>query len=131
MIAARALWLEEPGRAAIRETDLPEPGSGMVLVETLWSGISRGTESLVYSGRVPESVAANMRCPFQEGDFPGPVKYGYQSVGRLADGTRVFCLYPHQDRYVVPDAAVLPLPENLPARRAILAARRQKKGDGT
>lgn len=122
MIGARALWLEEPGRAAIREMAVPEPGPGEVLVETLWSGISRGTESLVFSGHVPESVADSMRCPFQEGDFPGPVKYGYQSVGRLGDGTRVFCLFPHQDRYVVPDAAVLPLPDDLPARRAILAA---------
>ena len=83
---------------------------------------------MVYRGEVPESQREVMRAPFQEGGFPSPVKYGYSSVGIVADGpdtltdTLVFCLYPHQDRYCVPAAAVVPLPSGVPAKRAVLAA---------
>ncbi len=96
-------------------------------VRTLFSGVSRGTERLVLAGRVPPSEAAAMRAPHQRGEFPFPVKYGYGSVGvveagALPAGTRVFCLYPHQDRYVVPAAAVVALPDAVPAERAVLAA---------
>ena len=125
---ARAFWIEAPERAAIREETLPDPNAQSVRVRTLYSGISRGTESLVYKGLVPESERQRMRAPFQDGEFPAPVKYGYASVGIVEAGTpelrgrQVFCLYPHQDRYVVPAAAVVPLPETLPPGRAILGA---------
>ena len=98
-----------------------------MLVRTLRSGVSRGTEALVWSGRVPAVARASMRAPFQEGDFPGPVKYGYLSVGVVEDGPAgmvgrtVFCLHPHQTSYVVPVAAVTPVPEGVPAARAVLA----------
>src|SRR5207245_9743753 len=91
------------------------------------SGISRGTETLVFEGGVPAGQYAAMRAPFQEGDFPGPVKYGYLNVGVVEEGTpsllgrTVFCLYPHQTGYVVPASAVVPVPEGVPARRAVLA----------
>ncbi len=99
-------------------------------MEASYSGISRGTEALVFNGAVPESQHDAMRAPFQEGSFPGPVKYGYSSVGRVAraadapelEGRSVFCLFPHQDRYVVPVDAVVPLPEGLPEGRAVLGA---------
>lgn len=106
---------------------LRPPGDGEVLVRTLRSGVSRGTESLVHQGLVPESVWDLMRAPFQEGDFPGPVKYGYLSVGVVEEGPaalrgrRVFCLYPHQDRYVVPSAALSIVPDEVPSDRAVLA----------
>lgn len=125
---ARAFWVLGPRQGAIRPVVLPARGEGDVLVETLYTGISRGTEALVFRGGVPESQHAAMRAPFQEGDFPGPVKYGYVNVGRVAEGApdlagrEVFCLFPHQTRYVVPEAAVFPLPEGLPAARAVLAA---------
>jgi len=125
---ARAFWTLSPGNGEIREAPLSPPGPDEVLVQALHSGISRGTESLVFQGRVPASQWSAMRCPFQEGDFPGPLKYGYASVGRVESGPatllgrRVFCLYPHQDRYVVPASAVTLLPDALPARRGVLAA---------
>ncbi len=125
---ARGFWLTAPGVGELRALPVTAPGPDEVLVEALWSGVSRGTESLVFLGRVPPSQYQAMRCPFQEGDFPAPVKYGYASVGRVAAGAPalrgklVFCLHPHQDRYVVPAQAVLPLPEGLPPRRAVLAA---------
>jgi len=127
-IAARAFWLATPGQGEIRTVQLGAPVAGEVLVRTSVSGISRGTESLVFAGRVPGSQYQLMRCPFQEGDFPAPVKYGYASVGTVIDGPshlrgrRVFCLYPHQDFYVVPETAVMPLPDSVPDERAVLAA---------
>ena len=125
---ARAYWTVAPGRGEIRAAPLRPPGPGEVLVRALVSGISRGTESLVFRGRVPASQRTAMRAPFQEGEFPGPVKYGYASVGRVEAGPaqwlgrRVFCLYPHQDRYVVPVEAVAPLPDAVPDARGVLAA---------
>ncbi|MDX1554183.1 MAG: zinc-binding alcohol dehydrogenase [Marinobacter sp.] len=99
-----------------------------VEVQTLYSGISRGTEALVYTNQVPESEFLTMRAPFQEGDFPFPVKYGYANVGRVSSGPDdllgrdVFCLFPHQTSYRLPASAVVPLPEGLPPGRAVLAA---------
>ena len=99
-----------------------------MLVEARFSGISRGTERLVHHGLVPESQYGPMRAPFQAGAFSFPVKYGYSSVGVVVagptglQGERVFCLHPHQDRYVVPADAVTLLPAALPDARAVLAA---------
>ncbi|MER8225973.1 zinc-binding alcohol dehydrogenase [Streptomyces sp. NPDC094143] len=123
----RAFWIDSPGRGAIRDVALREPGQGEVLVRTLFSGVSRGTETLVFRGGVPVSQHTAMRAPFQEGDFPGPVKYGYLNVGVVEQGPEalagrtVFCLYPHQTRYVVPASAVTPVPDTVPAERAVLA----------
>ncbi|MBT5812324.1 MAG: zinc-binding alcohol dehydrogenase [Rhodospirillaceae bacterium] len=120
---ARSFWVTAPGRGEIRAAPVTAPGPDDVVVETVRSAISRGTESLVFQGRVPESQYAAMRCPFQDGDFPAPVKYGYASVGVAQDsGARVFCLYPHQDRYVAPAASVIAIPDDIPDDRAVLAA---------
>lgn len=119
---AAALWCIAPHQAEIRPAQM---GEG-VLVETLFSGISRGTESLVAGGQVPLSEHARMRGPGMEGDFPFPVKYGYCNVGRVTEGVMsgraVFALFPHQTCYRLPEAALTPLPDTLPAERAVLAA---------
>lgn len=119
---ARAFWIAAPGRGEIRDAPLPAPGPDDVLVRAAASGISRGTESLVFRGAVPASQRRVMRCPFQEGEFPAPVKYGYAIAGRTEAGARVFCLHPHQDRFVVPRDALVPIAADLPDRRAVLAA---------
>lgn len=125
---ARAFWVESPGVGAIRSETVREPAADEVLVETLFSGISRGTEAIVFRGQVPPSEYARMRAPFQDGDFPAPVKYGYLSVGRVARGPAalaertVFVLHPHQTRYVVPADWVHVVPESVPPARAVLAA---------
>lgn len=125
--AARAFWLREPGVGEIRSVPLPEPGRDDVVVRTLRSGVSRGTEGLVFRGGVPPSQYGIMRAPFQDGDFPAPVKYGYLSVGVVEhgppqlSGRTVFCLYPHQTAYVVPARSVVPVPEDVPPERAVLA----------
>ncbi|MEQ9399053.1 MAG: hypothetical protein RJQ04_07760 [Longimicrobiales bacterium] len=129
---ARAFWVREPGTGELRTAPLPVPPEGHVQVRTLFSGISRGTEALVFRGGVPADQRAAMRAPFQEGEFPGPVKYGYMNVGVVDSvgpevdpawqGRVVFSLYPHQDRFHVPVAAVTPVPDGVPAGRAVLAA---------
>jgi NADPH:quinone reductase-like Zn-dependent oxidoreductase len=124
---ARAFWLRAPGAGEIRPVRLREPSPDDVLVRAVVSGISRGTETLVFRGEVPPSQHKVMRAPFQDGEFPGPVKYGYLSVGVVEQGPgallgrTVFCLHPHQTAYVVPAGSVVPVPEDVPARRAVLA----------
>ncbi|MGI5237733.1 zinc-dependent alcohol dehydrogenase [Dactylosporangium sp. CA-139066] len=126
MREARAFWATGSG-GDIRSAPLAAPGEGEVLVRTLYSGVSRGTETLVFAGRVPADQHDAMRAPFQEGDFPFPVKYGYLNVGVVEAGPpallgrAVFCLYPHQSAYVVPQESVIPVPDGVPPRRAVLA----------
>jgi 2-desacetyl-2-hydroxyethyl bacteriochlorophyllide A dehydrogenase len=125
---ARAFWIPAPGTGEIRVETLTAPTPDDVVVRALYSGISRGTEALVFRGRVPLSEYQRMRAPFQAGEFPGPVKYGYASVGRVERGPRelqdrnVFVLYPHQTRYVVPARSVFVLPDTVPPARAVLTA---------
>jgi threonine dehydrogenase-like Zn-dependent dehydrogenase len=125
---ARSFWVVEPGRGEIRTEKLRAPNADEVLVRTLHSGVSRGTETLVFLGKVPPGEVERMRAPFQSGDFPAPVKYGYSNVGLVERGPpalrgrHVFCLFPHQTRYVVTAAAVHVLPDGVPPARAVLAA---------
>jgi threonine dehydrogenase-like Zn-dependent dehydrogenase len=125
---ARAFWVTAPGTGEIRAEAAPVAGPGEAIVQALYSGVSRGTESLVFRGAVPASERERMRAPFQQGEFPGPVKYGYSSVGRVVDGPPAlagrlaFCLYPHQTRYAVPVSALHLLPSDVPPPRAVLAA---------
>jgi len=138
---ADAFWVTGPGQGRIgpahkNVSDDSDSGEDTVLVRTLYSGVSRGTESLVFSNQVPESEFQSMRAPFQEGEFPFPVKYGYANVGRVMDGPQelqgrsVFCLFPHQQSYRVPASAVNLLPDGLPEERAVLAANMETAVNG-
>ena len=125
---ARALWYVRRGAAELRRAALPPLAPGEALVRTLWTALSRGTERLVFDGRVPLTEGEGLRAPLQEGSFPFPVKYGYCAVGVVEDGPAellgrtVFALHPHQDRFVVPAARLAPVPDGIPSRRAVLAA---------
>lgn len=124
----KALWYTGSAQAEIRAGDLETPQAGTVRVRAIASGVSRGTERLVFLGDVPDSEYERMRAPFQDGDFPGPVKYGYAAVGTVEEGPdallgrRVFALHPHQTVFDVPADAVALLPDDLPTERAVLAA---------
>jgi NADPH:quinone reductase-like Zn-dependent oxidoreductase len=125
---ARALWHVAPGRCEIREEGVGDPRPGELRLRALHSGISRGSEALVFSGRVPPEEYERMKAPFMGGAFPFPVKYGYSSVSRVETGDAalagraVFSLFPHQSQFVLPADAVIALPDNVPAQRAVLAA---------
>jgi threonine dehydrogenase-like Zn-dependent dehydrogenase len=125
---ARAFWITSPGHGEIRREAVPAPAEGDVVIRTMYTAISRGTEALVFQGRVPVSEYGRMRAPFQAGDFPGPLKYGYANVGCVEHGPpdlvnqHVFVLFPHQTRYTVPSDSVFVLPEGVPPHRAVLAA---------
>ncbi len=126
--ATLAFWIVASGLGELRREAVPAPSDLEASVQALYSGVSRGTEALVFAGEVPTSEHQRMRAPFQAGDFPAPVKYGYASVGRVLQGPpqlvgkNVFCLYPHQQHYVVPYQALYELPADVPPSRAILAA---------
>lgn len=125
---ARAFWVTGRKQGELRSVELLDCDASTVMVRTLYSAISRGTEALVFNGNVPASEYQRMRAPFQEGNFPAPVKYGYSNVGIVERGSShlqgklVFCLYPHQTHYVVPVGAVTPIPPNVPPGRAVLTA---------
>jgi threonine dehydrogenase-like Zn-dependent dehydrogenase len=131
-VDAAALYYVAPHRAELRTVGVPFVAdlcpSKDVFITTLWSAISRGTERLVFEGRLPPTEYQRMRAPFQDGDFPFPVKYGYCAVGRVQHGPDnligcdIFTLHPHQDKFAIPVSAVTPLPAGLPPLRAILAA---------
>jgi len=124
---AVAFWVEQPGAGVLRRGSVADAADDEVLVRTRFTGISRGTETSVFQGRVPASERERMRAPFQEGEFPGPVKYGYLNVGVVEEGPEelrgrtVFTLFPHQSVFAVPADAVVPVPDGVPARRAVLA----------
>ncbi len=125
---AEALWYVGPERAEIGTESVAAPAPGEVLVSTLYTALSRGTERLVFSGRVPESEFERMRAPHMGGRFPFPVKYGYAAVGRVESGPAdlagrtVFALHPHQSAFTLSADAVIPVPDNVPPERAVLAA---------
>jgi NADPH:quinone reductase-like Zn-dependent oxidoreductase len=121
------LWTVAAGRAELRPESVATPGPDEVRVRALVGAISRGTESLVFQGRVPEREWQRMRCPFQAGAFPFPVKYGYSTVGVVEAGAterigeRIFALHPHQSRFIIPTEAAIPVPADIPSERAVLA----------
>lgn len=129
---ARALFYAAPQRAEIRTVGLlspkHDPDMARVKVTTMFSGLSRGTERLVFEGKLPHSEWDRMRAPHQQGEFPFPVKYGYAAVGRVETGPGsllgrpVFGLFPHQDQWVVHSDEIVLVPDGVPPRRAVLAA---------
>src|SRR3954471_17018530 len=104
----QALWYVAPGQAELRDEEVVAPQGDFVCLKALFGAISRGTERLIFSGRVPPDEFGRMRAPFMSGTFPFPVKYGYATVGRIEEGPRqgeiAFALHPHQSRFVVPAA---------------------------
>lgn len=125
---AKALWYVAPGMLQLQVDTLLPVTEGNVRIRMAFSGISRGTERLILQGAVPESEYQSMRAPFQSGDFPFPIKYGYSAAGEVVAGPaeligeHVFCLYPHQDQFIVPETSIALVPKNIPLRRATLAA---------
>ena len=126
--SALALWYVAQGKAELRSELLPDPARDEVLVRSLYSAVSRGTERLIISGAVPQSEWERMRAPLQAGAFPFPVKYGYCAAGIVKagpaelTGRTVFVLHPHQDYFIAPVHMAVPVPDGVTPKRATLAA---------
>jgi threonine dehydrogenase-like Zn-dependent dehydrogenase len=127
-LQGQALWYAGPGRAELRDEPVAVPAASEVRVRAHFGAISRGTERLVFSGRVPASEFQRMRAPHMGGGFPFPVKYGYATVGEVEAGPAallgrfVFALHPHQSVFTLPAETVVPIPDGIPPARAVLAA---------
>jgi threonine dehydrogenase-like Zn-dependent dehydrogenase len=125
-MAPQALWYVASRQAELRDEPVAAPGAGDLRIRARFGAVSRGTERLVFEGRVPETEYERMRAPFMGGQFPYPVKYGYSIVGTVEEGVgrgrTVFALHPHQNEFVIPAAAAVVVPDNVPPERAVLAA---------
>jgi 2-desacetyl-2-hydroxyethyl bacteriochlorophyllide A dehydrogenase len=125
-VQARRLLFVAPRRVEVAPVDVPEPGPGQVLVRTLHSGISTGTELLGYRGLVDPDLPLDERLGALGGTFGYPFPYGYSCVGEveratgIPAGTLVFAFHPHQDRFVVDESDVVALPAGIGSREATL-----------
>ncbi len=123
--SAKALWITEAERPEVRDATVGDVPGG-VRIRTLYSGISRGTERLVFREQVPPSEFDTLCAPFQEGSFDFPIKYGYATVGIVQSAPRegevVFALHPHQTQFSVPTQVAIPINPLVPPERAVLAA---------
>ena len=115
---ARGLWFVGPRCVEIRDVDLPPLGDDQVLVRTTFSGISAGTEMLAFRGQLDAGMPVDETIGALGGTFRYPFQYGYSCVGRveqsnstLAAGDLVFAFHPHQDRFVIDAAGLVPLAE--------------------
>jgi hypothetical protein len=117
-------WVVSPSQGQIRDTPMMSLSKDTLSLETLFTGISPGTERLVGMGKVPEECWEKMRCLYMEGSFDFPLKYGYSLVGQAITGSetgkRFFVMHPHQSRVVVARSDALELPDWLPSQRATL-----------
>jgi threonine dehydrogenase-like Zn-dependent dehydrogenase len=110
-VPARALFHTAPRCVDIREVPVPPPAAGEVLVRTLCSWISGGTERLVYRGEVSAELALDDAIGALDGTFFYPFAYGYACVGEVAEsGQLVFAFHPHQDVFAARADELIPLP---------------------
>jgi threonine dehydrogenase-like Zn-dependent dehydrogenase len=123
-----ALWHISPDASAILEHDLPAGNDHMLLVKSLYSLVSMGTERIVASALMPSAVWNQMAVPYMEGTFSLPCKYGYSLTGKVLKGPAeykgktVHLMHPHQDRLWVNATSVFIVPDDIPATRAVLAS---------
>ena len=113
---ARALFHTAPRCVEIRELPTPRPAAGEVLVTTVFSGISGGTERLIYRGEFPAGLALDDTIDALGGAFRYPFAYGYACVGEVRDWDwPVFAFQPHQDVFSARPGDLISLPAVDPA----------------
>lgn len=124
----KTLCFTAPKQVELREQGLPALGAHDVLVETLCSAISAGTEMLVYQGRFPRDLEADSAIEALRGGFQYPMAYGYACVGRVVEIGRsvnrdwvdrlVFAFQPHSSHFVIKADSLIPIPQSLPPEAA-------------
>ncbi|MGY6561571.1 MAG: zinc-dependent alcohol dehydrogenase [Luteibaculaceae bacterium] len=117
---ATALWHVNTKESKLITEEIKASGEANVLINAHYSLVSRGTESLVKNGLVPDELKENMRVNYMGGSFNFPIKYGYSMVGETAEGAPVHLMHPHQSKFFVKAADLYFLPKNLPLKRAAL-----------
>ena len=127
-INTQSFWIKKKNNSYIKDHSINQAGKNELLIQTKYSGISYGTERVVYTGSVPDSQRELMRCPYQEGNFGSDVKYGYMNIGKVIDGPPgfkgkyVYTLFPHQTYYILDKTEVTLIPESIPLKRCLLTA---------
>ncbi len=125
----RSLIFDAPSSAVVHEEELAPPGPGEVIVETLLSAVSPGTEMLIYRGQAPRGMAVDATIAALGGSFGFPIKFGYAAVGRVVElgpgveshwaGRTVFAFNPHESHFAAPVDALHPLPEGVEPEAAV------------
>lgn len=125
----RAVWFVGPRQVELRPVEVPPVEAGQVLVRTLCSGISAGTELLAYRGELPAELQVDETIGALGGSFTYPFRYGYSCVGSVealapgVDGLTVddpvFAFQPHQERFVADATDVVPI-DDLDPRLGVL-----------
>jgi 2-desacetyl-2-hydroxyethyl bacteriochlorophyllide A dehydrogenase len=121
------IYFISPRRVEVREEPLAEPAPDQVLVETVCSAISPGTEMLVYRGEFPD-IPVDPAIGALSGDFAYPLCYGYSCIGRVtATGKQVnkewqdrlvFSFQPHCSHFLAQPESLLQVPADLLAEAA-------------
>ena len=124
---ATSLWHTSSSKSILQKEELGQIPRQKVLIQSLYSLISTGTEKLVAKGLVPVSMHQSMRVPAMGGDFIFPIKYGYSLVGKVVSNgifknKIVHLLHPHQDFLIVNKTDFSIVPTEIPAKRAALAS---------
>ncbi|MDY6833982.1 MAG: zinc-binding alcohol dehydrogenase, partial [Chloroflexota bacterium] len=132
MSKASAIWFTSPKHLSFKDVEIGNPGDNQLEIETLFSGISHGTEMLVYNGLIPTDMEIDSCLSTMEGSFRFPIKYGYASVGRIVDlgqgvtdfstGDLVFAHFPHQTRYIIPKCSATKLPNDITPQLGVFLA---------
>ncbi|MEC9205932.1 MAG: zinc-binding alcohol dehydrogenase [Pseudomonadota bacterium] len=127
-INAKSFWVKKKNFGFIKEHSIDKPKASEALIKTIYSGISFGTERIVFTGSVPKNQTKVMKCPHQEGEFGSNVKYGYLNVGKVIKGSQkfkgkfVFTLFPHQNFFVLKEDDLVLIPKSVPKKRCLLIA---------
>lgn len=125
-----AVYFIAPRQVAVRREPLPPLAASEALVETVVSGISAGTEMLLYRGEMPPGMAADSAIEALQGELRYPLKYGYAAVGRVAAvgaaverawlGRLVLAFHPHESHFAARPDQWMALPEGISAESATL-----------
>jgi len=128
----QAVYFTQPGAVEIREEALPPPAPGEVLVKTILSAVSSGTELLVYHHQIPQNLPLDSTIAALSGNFDYPVKYGYSTVGRVIElgqgvdrswqDKLVFAFHPHESHFIAAPEELLPLPKDVAPEDAVFLA---------
>ncbi len=128
----QSLWFEGAARISVREETLDAPGSGEILLESVVSAISPGTEMLFYHGQIEEGASVDSAMQGYQRELSYPLRYGYSSVGRIVKigagvdpglvGRLAFAFMPHASASCVPVDLAIPVPDGIAAEEAAFLA---------